>query len=492
MEIHDDKDMFLASYGGQLTAAPYERHGTPLVRDDSGIILERDIHIWTDGSAKDNGLETCTAGAAWTSDLTFHDEVSLAGIPLSNNVAEVAAVVLCLQAWRSAHIVVHTDSTLVLDLVGGGLLAMERDGWRDTPRHFSMGTPTGLKKTLLHLLRDRSGRLAFQKAKAHADDVSNNLADHLANQGRLFGRVMCIDNVALPSLWVDSAPVLAHQPLDYITKMVVQQFVPSPTTTVKFSRFSDRWVVAMAGLFNEVLDPGHYIANVWKINIPLKFQETLWKEMNNMLTLGHRYHGRSDSGRFCRCRTEMSLNHILLGCRKYVLRGLQAVLLERLRRISPSLPSRSLHPDEWGHSPWFPLLALKRLEQGKFYPSKSLRSPNEALSLSRPVREWLIGNYFWQIWKWRMKEIHDTSFNFIPILLEKTLASVLDAAPPVPSAKERTCMRDWKKARDASSDGTAHEQCTAPLENRPVKTKAVPMESRKAGILRALTDGAYD
>jgi len=78
-----------------------------------------------DGSALDNGMDTCMAGSAWTSDLLFDDKVKLTGAVLSNNVAEVAAVVLCLLAWRDAHVVVHTDSTFVLGLLKGGLLAME-------------------------------------------------------------------------------------------------------------------------------------------------------------------------------------------------------------------------------------------------------------------------------------------------------------------------------------------------------------------------------
>ena len=97
------------------------------------IIYDRDIHIWTDGSALDNGADMCTAGSAWTSDLLFDDKVRLTGAVLPNNVAEVATVVLCLMAWRDAHITIHTDSTFMLGLLKGGLLAMERDGWGGRP-----------------------------------------------------------------------------------------------------------------------------------------------------------------------------------------------------------------------------------------------------------------------------------------------------------------------------------------------------------------------
>jgi len=501
MEIHDDKDAFLASYSGQLDARPYARAVTPRVRDGSGILLARDIHIWTDGSALDNGLESCSAGAAWTSDLTFHDEVSLSGIQLSNNVAEVAAVVLCLLAWRDAHVVIHTDSTFVLGLVGGGLLAMERDGWGDAPRHFSRGAPTALLRLLLYLLRDRSGRLSFKKAKAHGDDVNNNLADFLANEGRVHGRVLDLSSLETPAGWVDSSPVLSHQPLDYLTRLVVRHRVPAPSSTLKFTKFSDRWTVAMWNLFDEVLDPGRYIADVWRLNVPPKLQETLWKEMNGALVLGHRYHGRSDLGRHCKCGVEMSLDHILVSCVRYRLNSLQAVLLEQLRKVSPLLPARSLRPDEWGRSPWYPLLALRRLEQNKFRPSRTLRRPNEALSLSRPVREWLVGNYFWHLWRWRMKEIHDPSFLFVPDLFVGTLTAALASAPPVKERKETVLRAPTSlpsRGQPALPDlvaacgrGGVPGRRAALLQVLRAQSEP-PAHGRRAAILQALTDGAYD
>ena len=509
MEIHDDKDSFLANYGGQLTARPYVRTNAPEVRDGSDIVLDRDIHIWTDGSVLDNGLESCTAGAAWTSDLTFHDKVSLCGTQLSNNVAEVAAVVMCLQSWRDAHIVVHTDSSFVLGLVGGSLLAMERDGWGDAPRHFSRDAPTGLLKSLLYLLRDRSGRIAFVKAKAHADDENNNLADFLANEGRLHGRLMDIGRLTVPPGWVDDFPVLCHQPLDYLTKLVVRHQVPAPSSTLQFTRFSDRWTVTLYNLFGVILDPGRYIANVWKINVPQKLRETLWKEMNGTLVLGHRYYGKSDLGRWCKCGVALSLDHILVGCAHYKLGVLQAVLLEHLRRVSPKLPTRSLSLDEWGRSPWYPLLALCRIERNAFRPSKTVRRPNEALSLSRPVREWLIGTYFWHLWRWRMKEIHDSSFSFIPDRFVDTLATALACAPPVP---ERPDKAPGASAPSRSSPpvsppapGTAVTHGTPPPRAPSVPNRrdnilwvllsqpsAPQFSGRRAAILRTLTDGAYE
>jgi len=413
----------------------YTPAAPPTARRAESIVYERDIHVWTDGSAKDNGTDVCTAGSAWVSDLQFQDAVSLTGVVLSNNIAEVAAIVLCLLAWRDAHLVIHTDSTFVLGLLKGGLLAMERDGWGDAPRHLSRGPPTPLLRALLYLLRDRTGRLRFEKAKAHGDDIMNNLVDKLANEGRVKGRVMDIGSLTVPSGWVDTAPVLCHQPLDYLTKLVMRARMRAPAMTLKFKAFSDRWMVTLGQMFGVVLDPGNHIKDVWRLTIPEGMKEVLWKEMNGAQVLGHRYHGqghrRSDMGRFCPCGLEMTLGHILLGCDTYRLQPLMAVLLAALDALHPGSSFKTLSPDSWGTSPWYPLLALGSLEETAYPIVKGWKKILKRLKKSRQKREWLVGNYYWALWKWRMKEIHDSDFNFVPTNCVASLRDTL--AVPVPA-----------------------------------------------------------
>jgi len=412
----------------------YAPAGMPTLRPTDDIIYERDIHVWTDGLAQDNGLDICTAGSAWTSDLLFDDKVKLTGTILSNNIAEVAAVALCLMAWRDAHITIHTDSTFVLGLLEGGLLAMERDGWGDALRHMSRGPPTPLLQYLLYLLRDRTGRISFVKAKAHGSDLNNNIADKLANEGRVSGRIFDIGALVVPQGWVDVNPVLCHQPLDYLTRLVVRSKVPAPTGMNKFGRFSDRWTVVIGTLFDRVLDPGSHIKKVWSITVPEGLKEVLWKEMNGALVLGHRYFGtknkKSNMGRECLCGQEMSLGHILLGCARYKLQPLFAVLEDALLKVSPKSTFRTLHPDEWGSSPWYPLLALQVIEEAALPIFKGRKKVLKALKLSRPRREWLIGSYYWMLWKWRMKEIHEVDFTFVPTFCVTSLRTALQQLCP--------------------------------------------------------------
>jgi len=119
-------------------------------------------------------------------------------------------------------------------------------------------------------------------------------------------------------------------------------------------------------------------------------------------------------GRVCPCGCIMSLGHILLGCSKYNLQPLLTILLAALEAVSPATAIRTLHPDEWGSSPWYPLLALCTIEELALPIFKGRKKMLKMLKNTRPKREWVIGNYYWMLWKWRMKEIHDDGFKFVP------------------------------------------------------------------------------
>ncbi len=109
---------------------PYPAH-TLAEHDDIAPTTLTTVKLWTDGSAFNNGLDSCIAGAAWASSHGSTGSARLLDVPLSNNIAEVVAVVLALLSWRHSDVLIHTDSCYVMNMVNGQLLAMERDGWID-------------------------------------------------------------------------------------------------------------------------------------------------------------------------------------------------------------------------------------------------------------------------------------------------------------------------------------------------------------------------
>jgi len=165
--------------------------------------------------------------------------------------------------------------------------------------------------------------------------------------------------------------------------------------------------------------------------------------------------------------------------------------LTHLARVSPPVYCRSLRPDDWHPSPWYPLLALKRVERNAIRPSKALKNPGKSLSLSRPTREWLIGTYFWLLWRWRMKDIHNDSFLFVPRLMTDALDGALSNLPAAASGKcgpsPIRATGNPGPARTRSS-GVAGETGVSPSA-----TSADPGHvTRREAILRTLTDGAFD
>ena len=106
-------------------------------------------------------------------------------------------------------------------------------------------------------------------------------------------------------------------------------------------------------MFGIVLDPGSHIGKVWSLAIPEGLKEVLWKEMNGVQVLGHRYYGtrlaKSDLSRFCLCGEEMSLRHILLGCDVYTLQPMMAVLTAG--NVAGRVPLRVPPAGQYGPNP---------------------------------------------------------------------------------------------------------------------------------------------
>ena len=132
----------------------------------------------------------------------------------------------------------------------------------------------------------------------------------------------------------------------------------------------------------------------------------IWKDSSAALPIGHRYHGPLADMRFCPCSSPLSLAHILSGCDAFPISPLYLdILIPRLSGLAPSVSCRTMYPDEWSGPDgllWFPLLCLKSLE----YSGPS-RSERRQLNSSRSDREWAIGSFFWAVWKYRMKLIHE-------------------------------------------------------------------------------------
>ena len=371
------------------------------------------VTVWTDGSAIDNGLESCVAGAGWYSDSGVLAYSRVVGPMVSNNVAEVSAIIMALLAWQTSHLHIYTDSTFVLGLARGGLLAMERDGWPDLPM-FKFATPGSLRtlfQNFLGLLRHHNSLLKFSWVKGHSGVYGNKRADKAAALGVKHSHFyFSVMQPLLDPGWVDSAPVLNHQPLSHLTYLVVRDSVPPPLLGPKFAAFCLEWLTYFHEVFDTQVNLLRHFQSLWTVNIPPGLWELLWKYAAGSLPLGLQWHGTSDLGRTCRCGSMMSLSHIWAGCPAHDLTPLFDLLDSKMHLLeSGSL--KSLWPCNWPAPFWFPLIALKPLES----QSSILVHVRRRLGRSRQAREWALGSWFWYVWKQHMKEVMEPAYHFLPI-----------------------------------------------------------------------------
>ena len=193
------------------------------------------------------------------------------------------------------------------------------------------------------------------------------------------------------------------------------------------------------------------------------------------------------------------------------------MLLTTLGSIGSVSGFKTLSPDEWGASPWYPLLALKELEEAAYPIVKGRKKILKSLKKTRQKREWVISNYYWALWKWRMKEIHDESFKFTPVKCIDSLHGLLTT--PVPphilqqTVEEEDDVKPQHNARDPeaiSGDLTKLPPPVSSLAGEHTRTRlsdkgesilqAIIMPgvyegprcpSRREAILQALTNDAY-
>lgn len=139
---------------------------------------------------------------------------------------------MALCAWSSHDLHIITDSSFIVCLFHGGLLAMEQDRWPDLPlSHY--GEPFSLANLFQHLLYMAHCHNAFLRVswvKGHSGDYGNSRADKLALLGvTTWHFPFDITTLTTPPGWVDTSPVLNGQSLASLTYAIMRHLHPPPT-----------------------------------------------------------------------------------------------------------------------------------------------------------------------------------------------------------------------------------------------------------------------
>ena len=136
------------------------------------------VQMWTDGACKGN-----PGPGGWGALLRFgaHERELFGGEALTtNNRMELTAVIEALRTLnRPCDVVLHVDSTYVMQGINSWLAGWKRNGWVTS-------TKQPVKNAdLWRALEAELGRHAvtWRWVKGHAGDPGNERADQLANRG---------------------------------------------------------------------------------------------------------------------------------------------------------------------------------------------------------------------------------------------------------------------------------------------------------------------
>jgi ribonuclease HI len=136
------------------------------------------VEIWTDGACKGN-----PGPGGWGALLRFGDrEKELYGgeRQTTNNRMELTAVIEALRALnRTCEVVLHVDSTYVMNGVTRWMAGWKRNGWQTSAKKPVQN------RDLWEALDIEVARhqVSWQWVKGHAGDPGNERADALANRG---------------------------------------------------------------------------------------------------------------------------------------------------------------------------------------------------------------------------------------------------------------------------------------------------------------------
>ena len=264
--------------------------------------------------------------------------------------------------------------------------------------------------------------------RAHADDDMNNHVNLLAKQGLLpDSPALVVTDLIAPPWWIDSSLVLNNQSLAFLTDVVVASS-PPPFESTKFTPFFSSWLSYMLLSFSAHLDLVAFIPHIWKANIPVSLCELLYKHTVSSLPLGCTWHSKLALGQTCCCGVDLSLDHIWTSCPSYDLCSLLFVLYSHYSSLHCGA-SLLAKPWLWPSPLWYPLLALCPLDNA---PTNDITLCC-TLGKSWARREWALGSFLWFMWKQHMKEVHDSSYHFVPDLHSVALSRLLSEDPTLSS-----------------------------------------------------------
>jgi ribonuclease HI/exonuclease III len=291
----------------QLCDEPAHR----LLHPTTGLdVAEEHVTVYTDGSCINNGRPDAKCGAGiWYGDGDERNQaVRVPGEEQSNQVGELAAVVVALQdIGTHAPITIVSDSKYVIDGFTKNLVKWENKGFTGVRNRcwFERGA---------YLLRRRSARTAFRWVKGHSNDPGNEGADALAKEGA--GK----DQMDEISLEVPRAFNVQGAKISELTQKTAYEAIRERTPAITRNRTNERIEEARAAVRNGPFTPiteGQLWSGMRAATLRKNVSQFMYKLVHDTYLLGNRWldTGSPERARCSRCgHQNESMEHILFSC----------------------------------------------------------------------------------------------------------------------------------------------------------------------------------
>ncbi|KAG8919944.1 hypothetical protein FRC00_010703 [Tulasnella sp. 408] len=313
---------------------PLDPERVPVYRTGPKGSEERTLELWTDGSATDFGTATQKVGfGVWSEETVYRRSSKLTSEPVTNNRAELMAVVVGLSmAPPDRRVIIYTDSQYVVTGLTESTTHWEDSGW------FGVTNADAWRKAW-HLIRTRTAETSVRKVAAHTGIVGNEEADTLAKAGA-DGNQEFAPYLEVPHGWQ-----LEGVNVRTLTYGKAYGWIRRRETKAKATASP----INVERVLEELLDSHDVRITEAKLWLSLR-EPYVRREISDFLWLA--LHGRSQCGtmfskwgpewedlQYCECGAVESMGHILTDCGDAIWRLNLWDTMAELLRSSGTVPS---------------------------------------------------------------------------------------------------------------------------------------------------------
>ena len=363
-------------------------------RGQNGPEAEEEIILYTDGSSTKNGAENSIGGAGiWhEEDSLFNRSIRIPGKGVTNNEAELTAIMEAVKMNCTAKMTIRSDSKMVLDGIIKNHKNWEDNDWLDIENRKKW-------EELLYRLRQRRGPTVFRWVKGHDKEEGNEMADKLAEEGT---RKVQEDVI---TYFKDKKFTVRGARLSEMTQKKAYRLIVRKKKRTK----NERRDVNLINTKDEIERLSGYrpsTKQLWKgmrnEDIRSKVNDLLWTMMHERIRCGKYFQNIPgwEEKQYCQCGEVETIDHILLECQMGRNQEVWKIAKETWVKTSPK------------GTPWLePNGSLIRGLGSMKYPKEDGEEEREEMKEKKKQRintqryRIIVSEAVWTIWNMRNKRI---------------------------------------------------------------------------------------